>query len=54
MAAVDIAELERRVDAVAGLLGWHMGSIELADVSDYGTVQRPAFLVRAGVVPSSP
>ncbi|HXL94826.1 MAG TPA: NifU family protein [Streptosporangiaceae bacterium] len=38
MAGVDTAELDRRVRAVSDLLGWHLGSIELADVSEDGTV----------------
>jgi Fe-S cluster biogenesis protein NfuA len=38
MTAIDTVELERRVRAVSGLLGWHMDSLELASVSADGTV----------------
>jgi len=38
VAGVNRAELELRVQAVSKLLGWHLGSLELADVSEDGTV----------------
>lgn len=38
MAGIDTAELDRRVRAVSDLLGWHLGSLELAGVSEDGTV----------------